>query len=502
VTLARRLEPVVFLAGAGTLAIEIAASRLLAPYFGNSTVVWANIIGLTLAYLSLGYWLGGRIADRQPDSLLLARIILLAAVALAITPFAARPILELAVRGLDALSLGSVVGSFFAALALFAVPITALGAVAPFAIRLALSSVADAGKVAGRLYACSTVGSLAGTFVAALVTIPFVGTQRTIVGTAVFLALAAALLAGPRWLVAPAAAAALLALPAGHVKASLYEAESQYQFIRVVERADGVRELELNEGIAVHSQWRPDSVLTGSYWDLFLILPPLLDESPSRMLVIGNAGGTIARAYGRFYPDVEIDGVEIDPKLNEVARRFFGAGENPRLHLIAADGRPFLETSNRQYDLIVVDAYRQPYVPFQLATQEFFEVAREHLRPGGAIALNVAATPDDRRLSDAIGTTLLTAFPQVWRWSPLRFNDVLVGLDRPLTRASLLHRADRVEGRVRLLLPLLRALDLERPHGRPLTDDRAPVEWLTDRMIFERIAQGGGLDEEPLPTEP
>jgi spermidine synthase len=502
VTLARRLEPVVFLAGAGTLAIEIAASRLLAPYFGSSTVVWANIIGLTLAYLSLGYWLGGRIADRHPDPRLLARIILLAAVALAITPFAARPILELAVRGLDALSLGSVVGSFFAALALFAVPITALGAVAPFAIRLALSSVADAGKVAGRLYACSTVGSLVGTFVAALVAIPFVGTQRTLVGTAAFLALAAALLAGPRWLVAPAAAAALLALPAGHVKASLYEAESQYQFIRVVERTDGVRELELNEGIAVHSQWRPDSVLTGSYWDLFLILPPLLDGSPRRMLVLGNAGGTIARAYGRFYPDVQIDGVEIDPKLNEVARRFFGAGENPRLQLIAADGRPFLETSNRQYDLIVVDAYRQPYVPFQLATQEFFEVAREHLRPGGAIALNIAATPDDRRLSDAIGTTLLTAFPQVWRWSPLRFNDVLVGLDRPLTRSTLVHRADRVEGRVRLLLPLLRTLELERPHGRPLTDDRAPVEWLTDRMIFERIAQGGGLDEEPLPTEP
>jgi hypothetical protein len=149
-----------------------------------------------------------------------------------------------------------------------------------------------------------------------------------------------------------------------------------------------------------------------------------------------------------------------------------------------------------------VDAYRQPYVPFQLATQEFFEAAREHLRPGGAIALNVAATPDDRRLSDAIGTTLLTAFPQVWRWSPLRFNDVLVGLDRPLTRSTLLRRADRVEGRVRLLLPLLNRLELERPHGRPLTDDRAPVEWLTDRMIFERIAQGGGLDEEPLPTEP
>jgi len=502
VTFARRLEPVVFLAGAGTLAIEIAASRLLAPYFGSSTVVWANIIGLTLAYLSLGYWLGGRIADRRPDPRLLARIILLAAVALAITPFAARPILELAVRGLDALSLGSVVGSFFAALALFAVPITALGAVSPFAIRLALSNVADAGKVAGRLYAYSTVGSLVGTFIAALVAIPFVGTQRTLVGTAAVLALAAALLAGPRWLVAPAVAAALLAIPAGNVKASLYEAESHYQFIRVIQRDDGVRELELNEGVATHSQWRADSVLTGGYWDLFLLLPQLVVSYPEQMLVIGNAGGTIARAYGRFYPEVEIDGVEIDPKLNEVARRFFGAGDNPRLELIAADGRPFLEASEERYDLIVVDAYRQPYVPFQLATQEFFELAREHLRPGGAVALNVAATPDDRRLSDAIATTLLTAFPQVWRWSPLRFNDLLLAVDAPMTHSELARRADGARGRIRLLLPLLRHMQIARPQGRALTDDRAPVEWLTDRMIFEQIARGGGLDEELLPTEP
>jgi spermidine synthase len=503
VIFARRIELVVFLAGAGTLAIEIAASRLLAPYFGSSTVVWANIIGLTLAYLALGYWLGGRLADRRPDPRMLARILLLAAAALAITPFAARPILDLAVRGLDALTLGSVVGSFFAALALFAIPITALGAVAPFALRLALSNVADSGKVAGRLYALSTVGSLVGTFCAALVSIPFVGTQRTLVGTAAFLALAAALLGGPRWLVAPAAAAVLIAIPAGHVKQSLYEAESHYQFIRVIEEEDGVRELELNEGIAVHSQWRRDSVLTGGYWDLFLLLPPLLDRGPERMLVIGNAGGTIGRAYGRFYPDVEIDGVEIDPKLNDVARRFFGAGDNPRLHLIAADGRPFLETTDQRYDLIVIDAYRQPYVPFQLATQEFFALARDHLRPGGAVALNVAATPADRRLSDAIDTTLLTAFPQVWRWSPLRFNDLVLALERPMPRSELLSRAERARGPIRLLLPLLQEdLVRARPHGRPLTDDRAPVEWLTDRMIFEQIARGGGLDERPLPTEP
>jgi spermidine synthase len=502
VTLGKRLEAVVFLAGAGTLAIEIAASRLLAPYFGSSTVVWANIIGLTLGFLALGYWLGGRLADRRPDPRVLARILLLAALALAVTPFAARPILRVAVSGLDALSVGSVVGSFFAALALFAVPMTALGAVSPFAVRLALANVRDAGKVAGRLYALSTLGSLVGTFVAALVAIPFVGTQRTLVGTAACLALGVALLAGRMWLAVPVVAAALLALPAGHIKHSLYETESQYQYIRVLQYDDGLRELQLNEGVATHSQWRRDAVLTGGYWDLFSVLPTLLDHSAARMLVIGNAGGTIARTYGRFYPQVEIDGVEIDPKVNDVARRYFGAGDNPRLHLITADGRPFLDRTNGKYDLIVVDAYRQPYVPFQLATQEFFATAVEHLRPGGAIALNVATTPNDHGLSEAVATTLLTAVPQVWRWRALEFNDVLVGLPQPVSRGKLVRRADSLRGRLRLLLPLLDRIKAARPSGRPLTDDRAPVEWLTDRMIFAQIARGGGLDDQLLPTAP
>ena len=303
-----RLGTVVFMGGAGTLATEIAASRLLAPFFGSSTVVWANIIGLILIYLSVGYWFGGRVADRWPNPRVLGGIIFVAATAIAILPFISRPILELALRGLDSLSAGAVVGSFFAALALFAIPITLLGMVSPFAIRLAITDIESAGSTAGRLYALSTVGSIIGTFVSAIVAIPLIGTQRTMLGAAALLALSAALLLGARWQTATLVFVALLAIPAGAVKASeglIYETESSQQYIQVLERGNGARSLRLNEGVASHSIWRENTVLTGGVWDMFLVLPPILAEPPETMLVIGNSGGTVARAFGALYPDVQ-----------------------------------------------------------------------------------------------------------------------------------------------------------------------------------------------------
>ena len=501
-----RLAAVVFTAGAGTLATEIAASRLLAPYFGSSTIVWANIIGLILLYLSIGYWLGGKVADRRPDPHLLGKMIVVAALAVAVTPFVSRPILELALRGLDAVSVGAVVGSFFAALALFAVPVTLLGAVSPFAIRLALGDVGEAGTVAGQLYAISTVGSIVGTFLSAIVTIPLLGTQRTMLGAAVLLVLAAALLLGSRWQLLTLAVAGLLFIPAGTVKATsglLFETESSYQYVQIVERDDGSRALKLNEGVAVHSVWHRDSVLTGGVWDTFLLVPPLLDRPVERMLVIGNAGGTVARAFGDLYPEVEIDGVEIDGEVTDAARRYMGLDDNPRLNVVTADGRPYLELTDETYDVIVVDAYHQPYIPFQLATREFFAAAREHLRPGGVVAPNVAAVPGDERLGEAVGSTLLAEFPEGWRWKPLRFNELMLGFDRPVGRETLLDRVEAAPDAVDPLVPLFQAgLAPVEATDRPLTDDRAPVEWLTDRMIIDFVARGGDLDEDYLPTRP
>jgi spermidine synthase len=500
------LGALVFGAGIGALATEITASRLLAPYFGSSTIVWANLIGIVLAALALGYWLGGRIADRRPQPALLGFIVLASAVCVAAIPFVAEPFLDLTVEGLDEASAGAVIGSFVAVLLLCAPPVVLLGMVSPFAIRLAVSTVETAGAVAGRLYALSTAGSLLGTFLPAIVLIPWIGTQRTFLVVAALLAVSSCFLLGARYLVVAALLGALVALPPGLVKPQegvLHEETSYHQFIQVVERPDGRRLLYLNEGVAVHSVWRPDSVLTGGVWDAFLALPPLLGLPLERVAILGNAAGTTARALGVYYPDAEIDGVELDPAVSRVGRRWFGLEDNPRLTVHDADARPFLRSTDERYDLIVVDAYHQPYVPFYLATREFFELVRERLAPGGIVALNVASVPDDERLVQAIGRTVAAELPQVLEWPALRFNTIVLGLTDPLDAAELQRRlrtgptdlAPLRELLARDVAPLVSS-------GRPWTDDRAPVEWLTDRMIISYAAEGGRLDEDFLPTRP
>jgi predicted membrane-bound spermidine synthase len=496
----------VFLAGVGALATEIAASRLIAPYFGSSTIVWANLIGVVLAALAAGYWLGGRIADRRPEPALLGWIVVAAAALVALTPFVARPFLDAVSKGLDEVSAGTAAASFLAVVLVFAPPVVLLGTVSPFAVRLAITDVATAGAVAGRLYALSTIGSLVGTFVPALIAIPLIGTRRTLLLIAVLLAFAGALLAGKRALVVVAVAGALALLPPGAVKAQsgvLWEEESAYQFIQVVRRPDGARVLHLNEGVVAHSVWRRDEVLTGGEWDAPLAVPGLVGRPLRQVAVLGNAGGTTARALGRYYPDAEIDGVELDPAVTRVGRRFLGLGDNPRLTVHDADARPFLRATRSRYDLIVVDAYRQPYVPFYLATREFFRLVRQHLAPGGVVVLNVATVPGDDRLVDGVGGTLAAELPQVISWPALRFNTFLVGLERPLSRAAIVRRlAHGPSDLAPLRHLLLRDALVVRAAARPWTDDRAPVEWATDRMIAGYAAGGARSEFDYLPTRP
>jgi spermidine synthase len=500
------LYGLVFFAGIGTMATEMCASRLLAPYFGSSTMIWANIIGLILIALSLGYVLGGRLADRWPSPRLLGFLVLAGAVLTAIIPFVARPFLNVTIEGIDSVSTGAVLGSFFACVILFVPSVLLLGMVTPFAIRLGIRDMDKAGSTAGRIFALSTAGSLVGTFLPPLVTIPLIGTQRTLIGAATIIAAAAALLLGYRWLLVAVGLASLLAIPPGAVKATaglIYEKESRYQFVQVVERDDLTRLLYLNEGYAVHSIWRPTTVLTGGEWDKFLTVPPLLDRPVKRMAMLGNAGGTTARSFGVYYPDVSIDGVEIDPEVNRVAGTYFGSGDNPRLNTVTADARPFLQHAKEKYDLIFIDAYRQPYVPFYLATADFFNLCRERLTPDGIIALNISTVPGDDRLSRSIAGTLATQFPLVMKWPALRFNQLVVGFAQPTDKTVLAERAERAPEDI---LPLTDLLTRDWTQVAAMddfwTDDRCPVEWITDRMIILYGVSGKDRGEQMLPTAP
>jgi spermidine synthase len=491
------LPLLVFVVGTGSLGAEIAAVRLLAPYFGASTIVWANTIGVVLVALSVGYWLGGRFADRHPHMRGLCLLSLAAAGLLALVPFAADPLLDVAVDALDEISAGAFIGSLLAVLVLVAVPVMLLGAVSPWAIRLAVSNVDEAGTVAGRLYALSTAGSLVGTLVSALVLIPLVGTRRTFLVFALVIAITAVAGLRPvrRWALAPAAIAALIALPVGTLKAQsddgrvIYETDTEYQYARVIEADDGTRYLELNEGQAQHSVYEPDTVLTGDVWDGHLVLGFAgLAEPPRRVAILGNAAGTTARAYEEFFPRTRVDGVEIDGELSEIGRRYFDMN-NPQLHLYHEDARPFLRRIDARYDVISVDAYRQPYIPFYLATTEFFELVRDRLAPGGVLIVNAGHPEDQDDLEKVLSATIGEVFAHVLRDPIEDTNTLIVASESPLS-------AERLRDTVRSLPAGLRgtARAAAARLGPPLdggdvyTDDKAPVEWLIDKSIVDYAA--------------
>ncbi|MCB0831088.1 MAG: fused MFS/spermidine synthase, partial [Solirubrobacterales bacterium] len=382
--------------------------------------VWANTIAIVLVALSIGYWLGGKLADRRPDLNSLCATVLAGAILVTLVPFFARPFLGASVDAFDELSVGVFAGSLVGVLVLLAIPVMIFGAVSPWALRIAMDStdLEHAGQLAGRLYALSTAGSLIGTLASAMVTIPLIGTQRTFILFALLVAVVASIGLRKVWpALVPAAVACAALVPVGTIKASsegdvIYEAETPHQYIRVVETDDGERRLELNEGQAVHSIYRPGEYLVGNYWDEHLVLPfvaspqvtgasPEVTPSansdpgpgnspdwPGRIAILGNAAGTVARAYGRFYPDTEVDAVEIDGKVTEVGREYFGLN-NPNMTVHTEDARPWLEAADPVYDVIMVDAYHQPYIPFYMATKEFFELVRDRLRPGGVVLINV-----------------------------------------------------------------------------------------------------------------
>jgi len=487
-----------------SLGVEFGAARLLAPYFGTSLYVWGVLIGLVLIYLSAGYVIGGRLADRRPDDALLYQITAWAGLWIGVIPLVSYPILLASQQGFKDLSAGLVAGTLLAVVLMFAVPVILLGCVSPFAIRLLLKNVETGGNTAGRVYALSTAGSILGTFLPVFWFIPTYGTRPTLEGFGLVLVVASVLGLWPRRrLYASFAVAVLLAwilLPGGikppAVGTLITEKDSAYNYIQVVQ-AGTTTELILNEGQAIHSVYDSQDNLTHGYWDYLLVADafrPAVSSAPTprSIAILGLAGGTTARQYRLAYGDsVDITGVEIDPAILDIGHRYFHLGD-ARAHEVVSDARYWLDTQAGHYDVIVLDAYRQPYIPFHLTTKEFFQQVRDHLSAGGVAAVNVGRTQTDYRLVAALASTMAAVFPNVYLIDDPNFDNTLVfGTDEPVSVDDVKHNLGLVDAplaasaaQTALAEGRLRASPY---HGQVYTDDLAPVEQLIDEIIFSYV---------------
>jgi len=503
----------VFFSGLTTLAAELAASRLLENHFGTSNLIYASIIGLILIYLTAGYMLGGYWADRSPYPRTFLSILAWGGFTIGLVPLISRPVLRMAANAFDQLQMGALLGSFVVVMVLFVVPVTLLGMASPFAIRLAIQDAGQAGSVSGKIYAISTLGSFLGTFLPGLILIPLVGTYRTFLSISGLMLLVSL---GLLWRTCGwKPALALLWMPfvilllailgvRGFDKTTsglIFETESSYNYIQVIQDGD-FRYLRLNEGQGIHSMYHPTQLLYAGPWEQVLAAPyfnsaPYAPENLHSMAIIGLAAGTTARQAAAAYGNLVIDGFEIDPKIVQVGRDYFGMNLS-NLNVMIQDGRYGLAHTSRRYQVISIDAYRPPYIPWHLTTREFFQEVRDHLTDDGVVTINVGRAPGDRRLIEAFSATLLTVFPSVYVVDlPGTFNSILYASVQPSEPANLdanlVYLLGRGDVHPLILYSLKVVLENLQPApigGVVFTDDRAPIEWITNTMVVRFLLSG------------
>ena len=503
----------VFFAGFTSLAVELSASRLLGNYFGSSNLVWAVIIGLILIYLSVGYTIGGRWADRSPNPGSFFKILLWAALGVGLIPLASRPILRMASQAFDQMQTPAMIGAFVSVLLLFSIPVTLLGTASPFAIRLALATRDEAGTIAGRIYTISTLGSFLGTFFPVLLLIPALGTYLTFV-TISSIMMAVALLGLWQtvslkaamvniWMPVLLAVCSLIGMRGLDKEARniIYEGESAYNYIQVQE-IEETRILRLNEGQGIHSIWHPTRDNFFGAWEQVLVAPFFnsqmtdLDDIQS-MAILGLAAGTSARQAASVFPNIHIDGYEIDDVIIQIGEQYFDM-RMPELTTYADDARWGITNNPKRYQVISVDAYRPPYIPWHLTTVEFFRETYDHLEEDGALVINIARIFDDRRLVDSLFATISAVYPSVYVTDiPDSFNTMVFATKSPTDFNNLIGNyiaLSTKETTPPLLLTSMQITILNRQpdpeEGMILTDDHAPVEWITNQMILNFFVSG------------
>jgi predicted membrane-bound spermidine synthase len=472
------------LTGAIVMSLELVAFRLYAPYFGYSIYVWGSMISVVMAALALGYALGGWLADRsRSDASLYVVIIGSGLYQLAIL-FVVRSILRWLWQT------GEFLGTAVASLIIFVPTMSALAITGPFVIRL-LARADHVGITAGKVYALSTAGSIAGILVTTFYLVPRHGTRMTLQ-----LLCAATLLVGAAGLfrkrlavaaVCLTAVAALFVPKPTFSPAVLWTTESAYNWIAVLQR-DDLRWLVLNHPAYSQTTRKVGQVFSGFYTDDFALGPSLVPAR--RMLVLGlGAGGAVTTTLA-VAPNLHVDAVEIDPKVVGVAANYFGLPlTSPQLSVHVADAHPWLASSSQTFDLVQVDLYQGgPYIPFYLITREFFEQVRTHLNPAGLLMMNVYDTSGSRELLMATSATLKRVFPSVYVIVRPDGNLIILAFPEEKSLAEIRDRLLHVTGDPQLQSLAQEAAanlsDILPPADAPVfTDDYAPVEEMTRRML-------------------
>ena len=506
-----------FFAGMSVMAVELGASRLLAPYFSSSQIVWTIIIGTIMIAMALGNLYGGRSADRNPNPDRLYLRILIAAVWIAAIPFLGRYVI-IGISGLLVVTVSSgflIWAGFLACMVIFVFPLFLLGTVTPSLVKYTMDSLDDSGIIVGRLNAFNTIGSIIGTFVPTFVTIPAVGTAVTfLVFSGVLLILGLLYFISAKRRAARCIVTVILFLACSILGAGssfafwegslLYEGESVYNYLQVKDEGDSIV-LSTNVLFGVQSVMQKSGGLTGRYYDYALAAPVLADAaakaSPS-MLVLGMGTGTFAVQCREYFPELAVEGVEIDKKITALAHEYFRLPED--IPVTTYDGRAFLNVCDDTYDIIMVDAYQDITIPFQMSSIEFFTLVREHLKPGGVMVVNMNMHSDEPgNINDHLADTISAVFPYV------QTVDVPFTTNRELFAAQEDLFADFGAKAAALAAPDLRAL-MERvgtelvPYAageRILTDDRAPVEKLGMAVIDGLIQSELGYYKQILKDE-
>lgn len=499
-----------FFAGMSVMAVELGASRLLAPYFSSSQIVWTIIIGTIMIAMALGNIYGGRSADKNPNPDKLYGRILIAAVWIALIPFVGKYI----ILGISAVLVFTVNNNFliwaafFACMVIFVFPLFLLGTVTPSLAKYSVESLEESGKVVGNLGAFNTIGSIIGTFLPTFVTIPAVGTSIT------FLIFAGVLmLLGIIYFVS---------CRAGRVKSVVsvviliiscifgssnsfafwekdltYEGESIYNYLQVKENDEKVY-LSTNVLFGVQSVYVKEEGLTGMYYDYAMAAPLMAGLSKKdgmNILILGMGTGTYATQCSRYYDDVVCTGVEIDEKITKLARQYFELTENVKV--TTYDGRAYLNAINEKYDVIMVDAYQDITIPFQMSSIEFFTLVKEHLTPDGVMVVNMNMRgSSEGNINQYLSDTISQVFDQVYTVDVGGSTNRLLFASNNKTMMETFYDEVEVLSSDHVLQDELKNFMERKLEGHLMayeagsyimTDDKAPVELLGMQVIDELI---------------